>query len=186
MLAGAPFPWAVAGGWALDLARGAVTRRHADVDVAVFREHQQAVRAHLPDWRWTRVVAGRREPWPAAEWLARPVHELHAAPPGPSVGAGLEVLLNERSGADWVFRRDSRIRLPLAQAVRVAADGATPVLAPEVVLLYKAKAPRAVDEADFAATRPDLTAPARRWLAAALALVHPGHAWWLALAEADP
>ena len=41
----------------------------------------------------------------------------------------------------------------------------------------KARHLRPKDEADFAATLPLLEASERRWLADALALVHPGHAW---------
>ena len=186
VLDGAPFPWAIAGGWALDLARGVVSRPHADVDLVLFREDQRALRAHLPGWRWTQIAAGRPVAWGADDWLPLPVHELHAVPPGPAAGAPLEFLLNERAGSDWVFRRDPRVRLPVARAVGVSAAHALPVLAPEIVLLYKAKAPRAVDEADFAAARPHLSAVARAWLAAALDVCHPGHPWRLVLDTAEP
>ena len=185
-LAGAPFTWAVAGGWALDLARGTVSRAHADVDLAVFRADQRALRAHLAGWRWLAVVAGRPVRWEAGEWLALPVHELHAVAPAPDAVPALEFLLNERDGSDWVFRRDPRVRLSLARAVvRVGSDH-PPVLAPEVVLLYKAKAPRAVDEADFVAAEPHLAPAARRWLAQALDVCHPGHPWRLALGARAP
>jgi hypothetical protein len=50
-------------------------------------------------------------------------------------------------------------------------------------LLLKAKQPRPKDEADFAAFLPRLDEPARRWLADALSLLHPGHPW---LARARP
>jgi hypothetical protein len=49
---------------------------------------------------------------------------------------------------------------------------------PEIVLLYKAKhAHRERDKKDFADTVPHLDPERRRWLAEALELVHPGHAW---------
>ncbi len=184
LLGGAPFPWALAGGWALDLARGAVTRPHADVDLAVLRDDQAALRAYLRDWRWTQVVGGIVRPWRADEALRLPVHELHATPPHAAPGPALEFLLNECAGTDWVYRRDARVRLPLARAVVDAAGGACRILAPEIVLLYKAMAPRAVDEADFAAFLPTLSAAARAWLASALDVVHPGHAWRRALRDA--
>src|SRR4051812_24187898 len=57
-------PWGVAGGWAIDLALGAVTRPHADVDLAVFRDDQHAVRAALPAWRFETVRDGALVPWP--------------------------------------------------------------------------------------------------------------------------
>jgi hypothetical protein len=56
------------------------------------------------------------------------------------------------------------------------ADGVR-VLAPELVLLYKSKAPRPADEADFRAARPLLDAEARAWLRAALLGASPGHPW---------
>lgn len=175
---GYPAPWAVAGGWAIDLALGVVSRPHGDVDLATFRADQDALRAHLTGWRWEYVEGGAGRPWRPGEWLALPVHELHATPPGGR--RPLEVLLNERDGADWVYRRDARVRLPLARALAHTPAG-LPALAPEVALLYKAKAPRAADEADFALAAPRLSPDAREWLAAALALAHPGHPWGLAL-----
>ena len=64
-----------------------------------------------------------------------------------------------------------------------ARRGATPVLAPEIVLLYKAKRSRAIDEADFAACAPALQPDARAWLAGALAICAPEHPWRAELAE---
>ena len=52
-----------------------------------------------------------------------------------------------------------------------------PICAPEVVLLFKAKATRPKDEADFAGVLPMLGGGQRAWLGEALARVHPGHAW---------
>lgn len=74
-------PWAVAGGWALDLMLGQVTRPHADVDIAVFREDQQALRTALPGWRLEVATVGTLVPWGHGKWLELPVHEVHARPP---------------------------------------------------------------------------------------------------------
>jgi hypothetical protein len=52
-----------------------------------------------------------------------------------------------------------------------------PVLAPEIVLLFKAKQRRPRDEADLANTLPILDGARRRWLSDAIRLVHPGHPW---------
>ena len=73
-------------------------------------------------------------------------------------------------------RRDAALRMPIAELVRRAADG-TPYLRPDVQLLYKAKQLRPKDEADFTEIAPLLDSDSRRWLRAALARVHPGHAW---------
>lgn len=74
-------PWAVAGGWALDLALGRVTRPHADVDVAVFRGDQAALREALPGWGCAVARSAVLVPWAAGDWLELPVHEVHAEPP---------------------------------------------------------------------------------------------------------
>lgn len=109
------------------------------------------------------------------------MHEVHAQPPADAPGATIEFLLNERAGTDWVYRRDPAVRRPLTRALVTLADDVT-VLAPELVLLYKSKAPRPTDEADFHATRPHLDAEARRWLRAAITRATPGHPWAAVLA----
>ena len=181
VLRGFRHPWAVGGGWALDLALGRVTRPHADVDIAVFRADQAALRAALPRWRFEAVKGGTLAQWAPGEWLELPVHEVHARPPAGGGGRALEFLLNERVGADWVYRRDPEVRCPLAHAL-LKVPGGVRVLAPEVVLLYKSKAPRLADEADFRAARPLLTRGARAWLRTALLCATPDHPWAASLA----
>jgi hypothetical protein len=174
-----PVPWAVAGGWAIDLALGRVTRPHTDVDVAVFRDDQPALRAALAGWTFEAVVGGARVPWAAGVWLELPVHALYGSPP--AGGPALELLLNERDGADWVYRRDPAVRRPIARALRASPAGVR-VLAPEVVLLYKSKAPRPADEHDFRVGRSLLDAGARAWLRDGLARQAPDHRWIAGLA----
>jgi hypothetical protein len=52
-----------------------------------------------------------------------------------------------------------------------------PYLAPEIVLLFKAKAPTEKDEADLAVTLPMLTRHQIEWLQKALEIVHPKQQW---------
>jgi hypothetical protein len=170
-----PAPWCVAGGWALDLFLGRVTRSHADLELAVLREDQAALYQQLRGWTFEKVVEGRREAWPASERLALPVHEIHArSSEGPP--RRIEFLLNERDGADWVFRRDPRVRLPLDRWI-VRAGAGVPVLCPAIVLLFKAKAPRPKDEADFRSARDALGPERREWLGRAVRWCHPNHPW---------
>jgi Aminoglycoside-2''-adenylyltransferase len=168
-------PWMIAGGWAIDLFFGRVTRDHDDVDVAIYRADQQAIRRHLPGWEFDRIVEGRREPWRVGEWLEPPVHEVHAYP-ADGEPREMEILLNETLGAKWVFRRDVRITRPLSQ-VRRLTRSRVPFLAPEIVLLYKAKDPKPKDRADFEAVRPRLRSTHRRWLREALETAYPSHPW---------
>ena len=169
---GFPAPWCVAGGWALDLFLGWVTRPHADVDLALFREDQARLHDHLAGWEFRTVAGGVFTRWAAGEWLAAPVHEIHARSPG----AALEFLLNDSAGDQWVFRRDPAVRCP-ARLVITGSDAGIPVLCPAVVLLYKAKQPRDADELDFRAVRDHLGPERREWLRAALMHAHPGHPW---------
>lgn len=163
------FPWWIAGGWAIDLALGRSTRAHDDVDVAVLRRDQRALFDALGGWDLRYAdPAGGLEPWDGTP-LELPVHVVWARPA--ATGPWLcELVLNEAVGDTWVFRRDARVTLPLARL-------GDRVLAPEVVLLYKAKAPGETDEADFAAALPILDTRARAWLRDALELCHPGHPW---------
>ncbi|MBN2081200.1 hypothetical protein JW859_03220 [bacterium] len=178
--------WAIAGGWAIDLFLGVQTREHEDIELAVFRSDQGDLRQHLVGWNPTYIIPGdkpRELPWPMQENLALPIHEIHTRPPQRDL-ADMEFLLNETDGADWIFRRDPRVRLPLGAAI-MRGDGGVPYLAPEIVLLYKAKHPRAVDEQDFQAALPMLDDVRRQWLGAALNTVHPGHPWLAALNETN-
>ncbi len=165
-----PAPWGVAGGWEIDLFLGRQSRPHADVDVAIFRQDQNTLRPHLSPARLEKVVAGCVSPWTPAEELTLPVHEVHATWPD---GYRLEFLLNEqdRQTREWVFRRDPRIRRPLAGAF--ASEPPIPYLAPEIVLLYKSKAPTPKDDADLMAAMPCLGSEQRTWLGDAVALI--GH-----------
>src|SRR5436309_6543830 len=159
-------PWFVAGGWAIDLLLGRETRPHKDIEIAILRQDQLGLQRHLVGWDFRAVLPGTggySRPWLSEQWLDNPIHEIHAsvneAPP-------LEILLNEREGSDWVFRRDHRIHRALT-AVGGQTPGGVPYLAPEIVLLYKAATPSPLDEADFNAALPALDEAQRLWLAAA-------------------
>ena len=175
---GFPRPWYLAGGWALDVWLRRVTRPHEDLEIAILRRDQAEVRRHLAGWEFEKVVRGvgglRRRPWREGERLEVPVHEIHARRPAGDPRE-IEILLNEADGGVWRFRRDLRVTRPLSEAGLSVAG--IPVLAPEIVLLYKAKAPRPRDRADFRNARERLAPAPRRWLRAALETAHPGHAW---------
>jgi hypothetical protein len=171
-------PWGIAGGWALDLFIGYESRPHADLDIAVLRADQRQLRSRLSG-RVEKVVARKRTAWPASEVLEPPVHEICATWPD---GYELEFLLNEQDRAtnEWVFRRDPRVRRSLADVF--LNRGEVPYLAPEIVLLYKAKAPSSKDEADFQTALPQLSEEQRGWLDEALGFTIPGHRWASSLA----
>lgn len=176
--------WYLCGGWAVDTWLGGQTRDHADVDIAVFQDDQRAIFDHLAGWRLIahdpNVAGDTRERWDGRR-LDLPAH-VHARSPD---GLNLEVLLNERSGRDWVFSREPPVIMPLRRCARQSAWG-LPTVVPEVLLFYKATAyfgdeelegRRPQDEPDFLALLPHLAQRQGRWLREAVSQVHPGHPW---------
>lgn len=180
VMSGFDAPWGIAGGWALDMFLGVESRPHGDVDVSILRRDQQLLRPRFEGALVSKVVDHRLSPWKAQEFLASPVHEVHATWPD---GTHLEFLLNESDpeSREWVFRRDHRIRRALTAAFNNTRG--VPYLAPELVLLYKSKAPSPKDEADFDAVRPRLSGEQRAWLVQALAICAPSHHWATNLTE---
>lgn len=87
----------------------------------------------------------------------------------------LDILLQPVDGEHWVFKRDHRIRMPMADAVLIT-DGIAH-LAPELVLLHKAHLCRPKDDVDLEATLPHLDARARSWLADAVRRAVPDSPW---------
>jgi hypothetical protein len=92
----------------------------------------------------------------------------------------LDVFREPHDGDTWICRRDQTIRLPYSDIIRHTRNG-IPYLAPELVLLFKAKHARPKDQADFDATVPHMTPAQREALAELLARAHPGHRWLGAL-----
>jgi hypothetical protein len=168
-------PWWIAGGWALDAFIGRQTREHGDVDVGVLRRDQAAVREHLATWDLQAAdPPGRLRPWREGEIFPEAVHDIWCRT-SKEAAWGLQLMLDEAEGDEWLYRRMPSVRRSLKSLVW-HHDG-VPYLSPEVQLLYKGaqRSPKA--EADFNACLPHLDGSQRSWLARALATAHPGHPW---------
>jgi hypothetical protein len=162
------------GGWAVDGWLGRQTRDHGDVDLCIFRGDERAAFDHLVGWQLVAhdtPDADHADPWDG-RLLDFPAH-IHATS---ADGFKLELHLNERSNGDWILCRDPRLTVALGRAAQQTAWG-LPILVPELLLFYKARDVRAHDVADFHALLPRLTDSQRSWLAQAVSIVHPGHAW---------
>ena len=160
-------PWWIAGGWAIDLFVGHQTREHHDVDVGLLRRDQADLHAALPGWELHCAdPPGTLRRWLPDEWLPTGIHDIWARSSVTSPWQ-IQFMLNEADGDVWVYRRNPAITRPLGEIVRRSSEG-WPYLAPEVQLLFKAKAPRPRDAADLAIALPRLDEPARLWLEAAL------------------
>lgn len=175
LLDGLPVRWWIAGGWAIDLFVGSSTREHRDVDVAVLRPDQLSVQAHLDGWDLRVAHDGRLTRWAPGRLLAPHEHGIWARP-NPASPWRLELLVDDVVDGQWGYRRNPAVRLPLDRLGRRTATG-LPYLRPEVVLLYKAKRPRAPDEHDAGVTIPRLSRSERAWLAAAIVRDRPDHHW---------
>jgi hypothetical protein len=77
-------------------------------------------------------------------------------------------VLDDADGDTWRYRRDARVTRPLDSLGTPRGP-----LAPEVVLLYKAKDDGEKARSDFAGVVPLLGPEARAWLRDAVALAHP-------------
>jgi hypothetical protein len=178
----------VCGGWAIDLFLDEVTRAHEDLEIGIFRHHQEALRTHYAAWGPFKSI-GHWDPWEEGEILELPIHQVLVRPPGsgpphdpwePSPEER-QFFLNDSDRGVWVSRRDPRITLHVRELAQRSPSG-IPVVAPEVQLLYKARHSGQKDEHDFALVLPRLSRGRRTWLRDALELVHPGHRWIQALA----
>ncbi len=169
-------PWCIAGGWAIDLWLGRVTRQHGDVETAILRDHQIEMRDYCHGWKFRiRAMDGRLVPWKDTnrQMLMLPVHQLHATD---RAGRPFEFLLNESDGIDWIYRRNFDVRLNLSKWTTRGFKG-VPVLSPAIVLLYKSKQPREVDELDLRSAVDSLSDDQRTWLKLAIMRCDPDHAW---------
>ena len=177
VLSGLQCPWWIAGGWAIDLHVGHQTRDHDDIDVLILREDQLALQRQLAGWDLHAAdPPGVLRPWRPWEVLPAAVHDIwcRRTPTSPWC---LQIMIDDAEDGVWTYRRDARVRRPVAELHGAASDADQRVLAPEVQLLHKSRRPRPKDEADLLAVRPHLDLGQKRWLEAALSLVSPGHPW---------
>ena len=142
-------PYWIIGGWAIDLAVGRVTRDHADVDVMLLERDKRALWDDLPEDE-VQITGRDRE----SRRLT-----LH----GENLLLPTEVFLADADGTFWVHRRGAyRVKRPIADITR-HRDG-IPFLAPEVVLLFKARSKADKDQHDVETALPVLDAGQRSWL----------------------
>ena len=175
LLRGVAVPWWFAGGWALDLFMGRQTRAHNDIDVAVYRDDLDALRRRLGGWEIFIAEARTFTPLPTDVPLRASSHELWARERGHDSWQ-LEILIEERRGDRWAYRRDDRIGTHWKDIGRVTPEGLA-YIRPDIQLLYKSKEPRGQDESDFITVLPRLDPAQRGFLAGALWLIDPGHRW---------
>ena len=172
-LSGLTAPWYVAAGWALDLFRGAQSRAHEDLEIAVPAGHFDEVAARFTDCDLYVPHPDSLRPFTAE--TATTSHQTWAVPR--STGRWcVDIFREPHDDGRWVCRRDETLRLPYDEIIEHDREG-IPFLAPEFVLLFKAKLDRDKDRADLWGVLPLLDEARRGRLAQLLTRVHPGHSW---------
>jgi hypothetical protein len=167
---------------------GEVTREHEDVEISVFRHHQQALWRHFADRGRFKAVAHSWLAWDENDFLELPVHQVLARPRGAGPPPDpwnpeadeLQFFLNEVEGGIWLCRRDQRVTRHVRE-VAFRSELGVPIVAPEIQLLYKAAHDVPKNEHDFRLVVDRLLVKQRTWLREALEIVHPQHRWLEAL-----
>src|SRR5215469_7968884 len=139
----AAFPWWVAGGTAVDLFLGRVTRPHDDLDVEVLRTDQIRLQRLLRTWDMHIAQGGRLRPWRSDDYLPDGDGSIWCRRNSESPWA-LQVLFGESDGDNWIFRRNPQVRMPLTMLGRRTLGG-VPYLTPAVQMLFKARDTRPKD-----------------------------------------
>lgn len=178
LFAEAGFPWWIAGGHAIEQFAGRPLREHGDTDVLLLRRDRAAARALLGGWDcWAADPPGRLRPWAVGEDLPLTVSDVWCRRER-SDPWQFQLMLDDSDGERWRSRRCASVTLPIARLGR--RNGAEmPFLTPEVQLFYKAKAPRAKDEADLAAVLFLLSQQQKIWLRDAIAVAYGRDNPWL-------
>lgn len=167
-------PWYIAGGWAVDLGIGKITREHHDLDICIFREHTQDVLDYFKDWEIGVALPGVHElaPCCSAKDTAAPRYCLHLH----QRNRFIEILLTDRVGDYVIYRRDHAVTMSIHDFKRMDDNGRLYVN-PIWQLLFKSKNPREHDELDFRNYLQVMTDNERKWLLQQLNHAEPNSPW---------
>ncbi len=170
-------PWWLVGGYAIEAFTGSA-REHEDIDMCIFVEDVQALRAHLEPlyhlWSnngGTFRFFDEKHPEPLAPLSQVWVRE-HAGAPWI-----VDCILNPSVDGKWQSKRDQEHVSPLDEVTWLASDSIR-YLNPEIALFFKANSARATQQWDWDIAYPMLSAEQRRWLDDAVerqrqGLLHP-------------
>ena len=166
--------WCIAGGWATDLFADMQSRPHADIDVVVDRADLPIIHRSLPGWLLY-AARGNVALWEDGTAFPKVVHDIWCRRPGRPWE--MQLMVNDFTESEWIFRRDDRVRGPRADMIVISPSG-LPIMAPEIQLLYKSLlSSRPKNEHDFANALPHLSLPQRQWLRDQLNLLYGDHPW---------
>lgn len=186
LLADAAFPWAICGGYALEIFAGRTIRPHGDIDLSLPESARKNAISFFLSKGWTIYEyrgMGKVKPIydPADSTTGR---NLMAVCGG---DAPVQFFPSEEEGLLYHQFTPSMTGLNFLDLLFSPAQGkpfllrdGLPILAPEVALLYKAAHPdEPAAQQDYAAVYPELTDEQRAWLHAGLAARYSGGHPWL-------
>ncbi|WP_111474438.1 nucleotidyltransferase domain-containing protein [Methylobacterium sp. XJLW] len=174
-LRGAIVPWYVAGGWALDIWHGKRTRVHEDLEFAVLRHDADHFRNILHELDFFTAKDGEIEYLSPTVPVPSDVWQVWGADKRRGVWR-VDLMIEQGTPNLWVYKRNETIKMARSDAVRVSEEG-IPYLAPEIVVLFKAKHCRDKDQADFELCLPKFSAGEKEKLVIWLNNLHPNHEW---------
>ena len=170
-------PWCIAGGYAIELFVGESFRPHGDIDIFLFREDQLHIQTYFQDWDMHRAALPGLKAWKKGEYLEGKIRDIWVRE---KVGAPwrFQLMLNDRKAGRWIFKRNPAIGGAI-QDMFLHSTSAVPYLAPEIQLLYKAKATVSEkDQWDFDRALPLMSEERIHLLRDWLMIQFPnGHAW---------
>jgi hypothetical protein len=174
-LAGRRGRWWLSGGMAIEHHLGRSIRAHGDLDISTCRNDLHPLLNALDDIDV--------QPWAAVDGHLRrfAVNSIEPVPRniwvGNETGTNFILQINIEDGDEheWIYARFPQIRLAWSEAISVV-DG-IPTGAIVTQLLWKAYAPRTIDDIDLCASWPTLPAVQRYWLQSAIQLAHPHSPW---------
>ena len=177
LLSGLDIFWCFAGGYAIELFVGKSFRDHGDIDILIKREDQLQLQEHLWNWELYWGTRPGLKRWEKGEFIQKGYQDIWARQNAEAPWV-FQVMLFDVEDGDWLFKRDESIRLPLKSIYHTTTNGLN-FLAPEIQLLYKARAElRPKDQEDFAACLPLLSTSVKTWLLECLNRRFPkGHQW---------
>lgn len=175
-------PWWLVGGWALEAFTDA-PREHEDIDVSLLACDVPALREFVGD-RW--------HLWTITDGALRPMNDHYPDLPEPDA----QIWVRREATSPWVMDvpvtpdvdglwQNKRLPdhvVPLDDVTWLTDDGVR-VLAPEIVLLFKARLDRTKDRRDLQQALPMLSDEQRTWLRDGVRRLWPEHPW---LARLDP
>jgi hypothetical protein len=158
--------WYIVGGWALDLWHGHQTRDHDDIELCVLVKDAPTILAHLIELTFYAAHKGR----------LTALRDRTTLPSGVTQFWGydalvqawrVDVMIEQGTPQTWTYKRDLAVTLPRDTAILTTAQS-IPYLAPQIVLLFKAKHCRPKDQLDFEMAFAKLKPDQKSWLRARL------------------